>query len=243
MADNNEISLKQSKFRPIDFTHFDKKDTERYISKLDRLQITDPYNAPLVLFSQFENSKDNIPDLQYPDIYNYLINFPSQYTGETLKAYKGLEGYKIVQSGFVMPLYLWPLVAQNSVIVTARVNHSQKLNDAQLKPWVMIRSEGCVSGAHCNCMAGFGECCSHVAAVLFKLWLHNHQRDFKISVTSKECLWSKPSEKTLKRVEYLEGKDIVCNKTQRMVDLFIKLLLLTMIMRPTASFQIKRIAN
>lgn len=35
-----------------------------------------------------------VSDLQYPDIYNYLVNFPSSYFGESLKGYKSLEGFK-----------------------------------------------------------------------------------------------------------------------------------------------------
>ena len=37
------------------------------------------------------------PNVLYPDIYNYFIETPSQYTKQDLKAYKGLDGYK----------YLW----------------------------------------------------------------------------------------------------------------------------------------
>lgn len=29
---------------------------------------------------------DIVPDLQYPDIYNYLFDFPSPYSGKSLKA-------------------------------------------------------------------------------------------------------------------------------------------------------------
>lgn len=29
--------------------------------------------------------------------------------------------------------------------------------------------KGTIKCAHCNCMAGLGECCSHVAALLFCL--------------------------------------------------------------------------
>lgn len=219
MEVSDKISAYQSRFRPSEFTsHFNEKDIIRYMCKLDRLDITDPYHAPGVLFTTLDTAgSQNVPDLQYPDIYNYLIEFPSCYTGDSLRSYKGLEGYKFLQSGFVMPLSVWSMQSKEAVILTARVHHSQRLNDPQLKPWVMVKTNGIIVGAHCNCMAGFGECCSHVSALLFKLWLHNYKGEaVTLSVTSKKCKWSKPSEESLKKVEYLEGKNIVLNETQRL---------------------------
>ena len=41
------------------------------MQKLNRLNITDPYNAPGVLFKSI-SAEEDVPDLQHPDIYNYL---------------------------------------------------------------------------------------------------------------------------------------------------------------------------
>ncbi|XP_060788567.1 transmembrane protein 47 isoform X1 [Neoarius graeffei] len=38
---------------------------------------------------------------EYPDVYNYLINFPSLFSGEALRAYKSLDRYLYRNSGFV----------------------------------------------------------------------------------------------------------------------------------------------
>lgn len=70
-------------------------------------------------------------------------------------------------------------------------------------------------GAHCNCTAGQGECCSHVSAMLFRLWQHNQDREEETTATSKKCKWDRPSETAMKKVEYLQGKDIVFNNTQK----------------------------
>ena len=45
--------------------------------------------------------------------------------------------------------------------------HSQCLRETPLSSWVAIKEDGEVICAHCSCMAGLGEVCSHVSAVLF----------------------------------------------------------------------------
>lgn len=79
----------------------------------------------------------------------------------------------------------------------------------------MVRNDGVVLGAHCNCTAGLGESCSHVSAVLFSIWQHNNGRKEEIAVTSKKCKWATPSENSLKKVEYQQGKDVIFNNTQQ----------------------------
>ena len=44
-----------------------------------------------------------------------------------------------------------------------------RIREKPLDTWVIMRPDGSVDSAHCTCMAGLDECCSHVAAVLFTL--------------------------------------------------------------------------
>ena len=80
---------------------------------------------------------------------------------------------------------------------------------------MVVRGDGVVMGAHCNCTAGLGESCSHVSAVLFRLWEKNNARHEEISCTSKKCKWTSPSEDAGKNVEYQQGKDIIFNSSQQ----------------------------
>ena len=59
MESSDKISVYQSTFRPSEFTsHFNEKDITRYMCKLDRLDITDPYHAPGVLFTTIVTEAD-----------------------------------------------------------------------------------------------------------------------------------------------------------------------------------------
>jgi len=63
-------------FNLSEFTaHFNSKDIGSYKAKLDRLNISDPYNAPRVIFTTFTSETEGFPDLLYPDIYNSLSTF------------------------------------------------------------------------------------------------------------------------------------------------------------------------
>ena len=52
-------------------------------------------------------------------------------------------------------------------LFTDIVKHSQSLSVTPLKVWVTTYSSGEVVCAHCTCMAGIGEACTHIAALLF----------------------------------------------------------------------------
>ena len=44
-----------------------------------------------------------------------------------------------------------------------------RISEKPLEPWLIIDKSGAVQSAHCTCMAGLSEGCSHVAAVLFAM--------------------------------------------------------------------------
>ena len=72
----------------------------RYTEKLDLIgkDVNDPY---FVCTKEVVKKDEDLPLVEYPDVYNYLINAPSPYTKQQLKAYKSLEGYNFLVSGWV----------------------------------------------------------------------------------------------------------------------------------------------
>ena len=52
---------------------------------------------------------DNVtlwPPITFPDLDSYLVNKPGQFTHQSLKAFKSLDAYNFVMSGWVHPLYV-----------------------------------------------------------------------------------------------------------------------------------------
>lgn len=92
---------------------------DRYRKKLDNVGfIHDPYLLPPGLFMSWDAVLD-LPQLEYPNIYNYLVTVKSAYTHADLKAYKSLDSYKYFITGFVTPLQLYaiPQSASNHLVM------------------------------------------------------------------------------------------------------------------------------
>ncbi len=168
---------------------------ERYREKLAILgDLIDPYLT--MIGDQNSLEWQDWPEVQYPDIYNYLIATPSPYTKEDMKAYKSLEGYRQFVDGWVNNISVYLTTRDSTYLVTAQVKHSQRLSVPPAKAWIAAEGNGVVICAHCNCMAGLGEACSHIAAILFTLDA-NIQARKSMSCTSMPCSWLPPSFKSV----------------------------------------------
>ncbi|XP_045213619.2 uncharacterized protein LOC123564267 [Mercenaria mercenaria] len=171
------------------------KDEEkvRYDEKLKILGGCDPYEIV-----SWSTDVSLLPPVTYIDIVNYLLWTPSVYTKDELKSYKGLEAYNQFVNGWVRDRS--SVVCNGYTVVTAKVLHSQ-----WLRPWIIGDKSGQVLGAHCTCMAGLGEACTHIAALLFAIDATVRIRDSK-TVTDEKAYWLLPS--AMKAVEYKKVQEI-----------------------------------
>ena len=80
------------------------------------------------------------------------------------------------------------------------------MNDPHVPLWIIVRKEGPILSAHCSgCMAGLGECCSHIASLLFyvECWTRIHG---KLACTEVKCAWLLSS--NVKDIRYSKAEDI-----------------------------------
>ena len=80
-----------------------------------------------------------------------------------------------------------------------------KLREKPLIPWVICETTGKVLCGHCNCMAGLGESCSHIATLLWAIEAGVQVRS-SITVTQKKAYWVLPT--PVKDVPFASIKDI-----------------------------------
>ncbi|KAK0139170.1 hypothetical protein N1851_024247 [Merluccius polli] len=188
--------------------HLNQTEKERYLSKVSILGC-DPYLIPATVFCPLTSAK-RLPQLTFPDIYIYLIHNPSPYSRDSLRAFKSTDAYQYSVAGWVKEARIWHLELQKLYVIIAHVHHSQALSTKLTWPWIMVQEEGTVVMAHCTCMAGLGEVCSHAAALMFSVLAAVDRREGQ-TCTEKPCAWSKPSDK---HVMYKELSHIFANQDQ-----------------------------
>ncbi len=85
-----------------------------------------------------------------------------------------------------------------------QVLHSQSRSKTPLKCWAIVTINGGIQSAHCNCMAGLAEACTHIAALMFAVEAAVRLRESK-TPTQELAYWIAPSQG---KVEYCEIADI-----------------------------------
>ena len=72
----------------------------------------------------------------------------------------------------------------------ADVRPSYRVTEQPHHPWVAVSRDAKVLTAHCDCMAGLGETCSHIAAVLFKIEAAVRLGYTSVACTDEPCQWN-----------------------------------------------------
>ena len=135
----------------------------------------------------------------------YLLHTASFATLDEVKNYKSLKSFKYYTSGWVLSVEWKKYEEKNIVLIIGKVRHSYAANKAPVLPWVLVNFDGTILVAHCTCMAGLAETCSHVGAVLH--WVETAVRIRNDTpCTSKDNKWLMPS--PVKDIPYLELRDI-----------------------------------
>ena len=96
-------------------------------------------------------------------------------------------------------------VEEGIILIVGKVKHSYSANKPPLRPWVLVRCNGTILVAHCNCMAGLAETCSHVGAVLHWVETAVRVRD-STTCTSKDNTWLMPT--PTQSIPYLQLSEI-----------------------------------
>ncbi|XP_065668508.1 uncharacterized protein LOC136088543 isoform X1 [Hydra vulgaris] len=147
-----------------------------------------PYKFPA---DNWIDNPNEWPQLTYHHLYHYLIKtlFIGVYFPEAMENFKSLDAWKFFISGWVQTTVHFKLES-GVYIMRADVRPSYRTTDECHKPWVALKSDGTVLAGHCNCMAGLGETCSHVGAVLYKI-----EAAVRVGLTSSTpteltCVWN-----------------------------------------------------
>ncbi|XP_065664036.1 uncharacterized protein LOC101237261 isoform X2 [Hydra vulgaris] len=164
-----------------------KEAAERYQNKLDLIGL----KKCLYKFASDEWKDDPTewPALAYHHVYQFLIKSPRIYSSEAMENFKSLDAYKFFIDGWVQTIKHQKL-SGGAYILHSEVRPSFRTTETPHQPWVAIENLGKVLAGHCDCMAGLGETCSHVAAVLFKIETANRIGMTHNVSTDLPCKWN-----------------------------------------------------
>ncbi|XP_057310950.1 uncharacterized protein LOC130648858 [Hydractinia symbiolongicarpus] len=105
-----------------------------------------------------------------------------------MENYKSLQAYQYFISGWVQTIK--HIHFPGGVVFFADVRPSYRTTEEPYHPWVAVAKSGKVVAGHCTCMAGLGETCSHVAAILYKVEAAVRQGLTHTTPTDLPCQWN-----------------------------------------------------
>ena len=95
---------------------------QMYDEKLKIIAGIDPYSVSVNCFSQ---SMTEWPEIEFPDIVNYLLFSTSKFTKEQVKAYKSLQSYQYFVAGWVRSIFIGK-ATQDTTILIGKVRQTRR---------------------------------------------------------------------------------------------------------------------
>ncbi|KAK7480023.1 hypothetical protein BaRGS_00028756 [Batillaria attramentaria] len=161
---------------------------QRYFEKIVDIDGVDPYDIPKRSWSA---DPEDLPEVDYICIVNYFVFAKSANTKDEFRAYKSLKSYKAFQAGWVRDVVSYRPDGCQNTVVSAKVLRSQVLNEKPVSPWFIASADGTIVSAHCTCLEGLGETCTHVGALTFAVDAFNSARE-KTTCTDEKAYWKVP---------------------------------------------------
>ncbi|KAK2143704.1 hypothetical protein LSH36_819g02023 [Paralvinella palmiformis] len=127
---------------------------------------------------------------------------------------RSLEAHNQFESGWVKTVLYYNPIDIPHCILKADVTPSQRVNDTPHHPWIGLHEKDrVVIAAHCDCMAGLGESCSHVAALWFKVEaaFYKKSANKKLYQQSKQNRYGAPRISTDKEEKKLLDSLVSCS--------------------------------
>ena len=87
---------------------------EIYDAKLKFTANSDPYSVSANFFAQ---SMAKWPEIEFPDIVNYLLFSTSNFRKEQVKAYKSLQAYQYFVAGWVRSIFVGKATPDMSILI------------------------------------------------------------------------------------------------------------------------------
>jgi hypothetical protein len=122
-----------------------------------------------------------------------------RFTVDNMKRYKTLRSYKLYKAGHIHSMAFLPMGDGDRCALRGKCNPSFDTSGTVYDCMALLdKSNGQPVGSSCNCTAGQGEACTHVAALLFamedftSLGLHELADD--PACTEVLCAWNGPKD-------------------------------------------------
>ena len=157
---------------------------------------------PLDEISDWTKSLKSLQQFHFVNLFLYLVESRDKtFDQQSMRAFKSLKAFKFYADGYVQNMWLHKVPDSDLLVMRAFCFHSLTADPA-LKVFIILSgSSGDVYSAHCNCVAGLGASCNHIAAALFALEdaVKRGRSELPIqpSRTSLPMQWNQPPKKVI----------------------------------------------